>query len=151
MSKINFAAIVIYYMLYACNCIIPFPFKTTMFFIMLCLLQDTECMKREISDKTTKCIESGELLHPTVYRVPTRTPGTHIYYVSIDSLIYRFKTCLKAMDISFKLHYVLNLEYSHASKQAYLLLQHHFYEMPSKDDSLSPALSLLLTALKKHC
>lgn len=47
---------------YGCIFLISY-FKTTLFLIMLCLLQDTAGTKREIADKTKRCIESGELLN----------------------------------------------------------------------------------------
>ena len=69
MSTLNFV-ISIYLLFSICYAALISPFnllhtsyfKTTLFLIMLCLLQDTDSLEKEIAGGTNMCLESGELL-----------------------------------------------------------------------------------------
>ena len=74
--------------------------------------------------------------------------GTNSYHVLVDKLHYHFKNVLKAVDISFKLHFVLGLKYPYESTQIYTFIQRYYYGIETKHDHVSPDLSVMLGALK---
>ena len=101
-----------------------------------------------MSDYAAQCAERGDLLYPRIYRIPNNNNTTD-YSVSVDKICYRFSNVIKAIDISVKLHFVLNLQYNFASEQVYLMIQRHFFNLIHASDRVSPSLALLLRVLEK--
>ena len=82
---------------------------------------------------------------PQVYFVR----DTRSYYVHFEHVSYHLPTALKAVDISFKIHAVLNLKYNLECIGTYLLLQRWYYNIHTVYDIISPSLAILLKLEKK--
>lgn len=88
-------------------------------------------------------------LQPAIYRVQaTDEPAT--YYVVVNRTTYAFRSSLRAVDISIKLHQLYHLEYTRASCQTYLFFQTVLFGIKTKYDKISPALALLTQKFKNR-
>lgn len=98
-----------------------------------------------ILEKRRKTYESrGLTAQPAIIEVRSDKP---LFYVRADQIVYSFDSALKPLDISFKMHFVLNLKYAHKLNQTYLFIQKFIFKLDTKYDKVSPALSVILAQL----
>lgn len=71
------------------------------------------------------------------------------FFVIVDTLKFKFSSLVKAIDISFKIHYVFNIEYSKEAEHVWRFFQKYFFQITHKNDKNTTALLTLLTELRK--
>lgn len=75
----------------------------------------------------------GDLLHPKKF------------IVHFDGVIWSFPTFIQAMDVCFKLHYVLKIEYAAEARNVWTFLQMFAYKI--KATGPSPDVTALISSL----
>lgn len=68
-------------------------------------------------------------------------------YVTVEPITYTFKSILKAVDIGFKLHVVLNLKFSPECHGVYTFLQRFVFKIATEQDMVSPSVAILISEL----
>lgn len=111
-------------------------------------LQSSTEIKQKLKERKEKCISHGVTAQPIVLAVAP-TPGKiNQCFVVIDEVLYEVKGLLKSVDVCFKAIMALNAEYSIESKHAYLFVQRYFYEIKTKNDNMTSAISSLIGLMK---
>lgn len=112
------------------------------------LFQSVQEMQEVLRQREATCFQHKTTLQPCMFKVASGDQQP-TYYLSLNKIRYRFATCIKTLDISTKLHQVLDLQYMHQSSQAYTLIQKSCFGIDTVVDRVSPALSVLLEKCSK--
>lgn len=70
-------------------------------------------------------------------------------FVCINNIKYKAHTLLRTLDLSFKIHMMLNCEYSVAAKNVYLFFQRYFFDVETPNDVMTTHVSSLLARMKQ--
>lgn len=70
-------------------------------------------------------------------------------YVSVDDVLYKIDSVIKAIDVCFKIFHVLHVKYPPECSLVWLLLQKGIYRMSTKWDKKSTKVYTLLQEFKK--
>mgnify|MGYP000336096836 CR=1 FL=1 len=100
-------------------------------------------MQKELERRKEECENRQTTLQPCMFQVQVSAEGQSTYFSSFNQVFYKFSKCVKILDISTKLHQVLDLKYAHQSNQAYMFVQRCCFNINTKYDKVSPALSVL--------
>ena len=103
-------------------------------------------MNEELEKRQTKYKSRGLTAQPSIIEV--KNDHESIFYIRVDNIIYRFDSFLKALDICFKMHFVLNLKYAHEINQTLLLIQKTIFKIDTEYDRVSPALSIFIKEIE---
>lgn len=93
--------------------------------------------------------ELGLSLQPFIIAIGpelTQLNEFHVYYKRIH---YKLDTMLKSLDITFKLHFCLNIPYALESKHVWLFIQQYLYRINTTNDIKSPNVITLMSDLDK--
>lgn len=104
-------------------------------------------MTKDIIRKQKNCEETGLSAQPQIYYIVDQKQ----YYIKCYDISYKCNTILKAVDISLKLHMVLNLRYDPICFSTYTFLQKCIFKIDTEYDSVSPSLSVLMKKVELHC
>lgn len=105
-------------------------------------------MQDVLKQREELCRKQNMTLQPCMFRM-THSEGRVTYYLSVNKVRYHFSRCVKLIDISTKLHQVLDLHYMHQCNQAYTFIQ-RCLGVATVHDKISPALSVLLMKCGKQ-
>lgn len=99
-------------------------------------------------DKTRAYLHENKLcLQPFIVAVGSEEMVSH-FFVVLDTAKYRFESVVTAVDFCYKLHFVLNLEYSPFCVQVWTFVQKYFYGMKTKYDATFTTVTSALSDLK---
>lgn len=71
----------------------------------------------------------------------------HSSYISVDEVVYKVDSPLRAVDSCFKLFHVLHAKYPPQSENIWLAIQKAFYEVHTPWDKMSPTVSSVVASL----
>ena len=102
-----------------------------------------------ISEEKTLASSTNRTLQP---RMICAVQGSEVIssHVVINDTIYKVPTVLKALEISFKAHMVLNAAYSPETHNFYTFIQKHIFEISTKFDKVNSCVASLQETLLKH-
>jgi hypothetical protein len=102
-------------------------------------------MKEKIEGRKLKCVQDKTTSQPSIYHVSEG--NDHSYYLQVDSIAYSCRSSLKVVDAAIKTHMALNLKYSSEATHPYTFLQRFGYNIRTRFDKITPAVSILLKTL----
>lgn len=105
------------------------------------LFQSLNDMNERANRQTLKHCQLKLPLQPQIFTIS----GTRNCYIKVDPIVYSVSSLIKAVDISMKLHMILNLQYSPECHGVYTFLQRHIYNIKTDHDRVSPSVSILLS------
>lgn len=70
------------------------------------------------------------------------------YLIVLDTIIYRTENIIKAIDIAFKMQFVLYIGYPQESHLVWLFIQNYFYDIKLQNDKQATAVTCLIRDLK---
>lgn len=110
--------------------------------------QSSDDLQQKIEERIQQCKSLGITMQPLVVAV-TPTEGTvESCHIVIDNTSYKTTGLIRTLDISFKIVMALDAEYNIESKYAYLFLQRFFYDIKTKNDKMTSAISNLIGKLE---
>lgn len=99
------------------------------------------------SRKTPKSRECNEL-QPFIILVGETPDESNRFYIFINDILYETESFLKALSITYQMHFILNIEYAKECTQVWYLIQDFFYNMPLEDFHKTSAFYSLSNQLK---
>lgn len=88
-------------------------------------------------------------LQPFIFIIGENLYSQNQYFVYCDKIKFKCVSLLAALDCTFKLFQVFNLEYPLQCKAVWQFIQTFFYNIKTKYDDAFPAINLLICKLKK--
>ncbi|XP_011858711.1 PREDICTED: uncharacterized protein LOC105556239 [Vollenhovia emeryi] len=98
------------------------------------LIPDVSKLEETINSRNTKFQERKIIRQPFVIIVGADIDSILHSYVSVNDILYKFESPLRALEVSFKIFFVLNADYSIDSHPLWLLLQKAVYGINTKHD-----------------
>lgn len=111
-----------------------------------CQINTINDLDRKVQQKNDQSAKLGLSQQPYVIGVG-EISAIETYYVIIDEIRYKFDNFVKALDICFKSHYVLNIDYSKESQLIWLFIQIYFFNIRHANDKTSTSLISLIAEL----
>lgn len=111
------------------------------------ILTSAAVVKTKIEERVAKYKEMG--LTNQTYIIAVGEDRYKIQYclVILDAIIYRLDNLVKALDVAFKIQFVLNIEYSKECKLVWLFIQKYFYNIHLNSDKKSTSVLSLIQEL----
>lgn len=111
---------------------------------MNCIFQDPVEIEDLIQKKRDKYRIYGLTLQPVIFADITNST----YYIVFDDIKYNVDTILKAIDVTFKILQVLNLEYPMESKSIWIFIQKYLYKISTPFDITLSSVEVMCNDLK---
>ncbi|XP_055919725.1 uncharacterized protein LOC129951543 [Eupeodes corollae] len=102
---------------------------------------------QSISLRREKLQELGLTLQPYILIVGTSLDKIKSYFVVINEIKYVFNSIIEAVDICFKIIFMINAEYPAESKSTWMFIQKAFFKLSTTFDKESTAANTLLAQL----
>lgn len=99
-----------------------------------------------IDRKKAFCIGKDIKLQP--FLIYIQEPNDQ-FCICYDSIFYSFNSLLNAVDILFKIFFVLNIQYPIESIKFWIFIQRFFYNIERSDDKVSSDIIDLINHMKK--
>ncbi|XP_066590164.1 uncharacterized protein [Prorops nasuta] len=93
--------------------------------------------------------EFGQTLQPFVMVIGPTIGKIISAYICVNEIMYLAENVLKAIDICFKIFFVLNIQYSPESEHIWLLIQKYIYNINSNCDKKCSLVNEILSDLKQ--
>lgn len=101
-----------------------------------------------ISARTERYFAMGLSNQAYIIGVGDNISTVTYYLIVLDTIIYRTENIIKAIDIAFKMQFVLYIGYPQESHLVWLFIQNYFYDIKLQNDKQATAVTCLIRDLK---
>ena len=105
--------------------------------------QKTEDIDNEVDKLKARLRKRNETLQPLILVTGSLTGITESFAI-VDDYKYKVPSCLDALDLTFKLFYLLDCEYPKASLRLWQYIQHGLYDIAIPGEALIKPIKELL-------
>lgn len=95
-------------------------------------------MDKEIAKLRQEAKVQKSTIQPCLIALGQNLFESKHFYTFCDGIMYKFNSIIAAVDICFKLFYVLNLEYPLKSHNAWMFFERNVYKMKTSSSNLLP-------------
>lgn len=104
-------------------------------------------VQSSITSRNQNYLAMGLTNQTYIIGVGDNTASVTYYLVVLDTIQYRAENLVKAIDIAFKMQFVLDSDYAQQCCLVWLLIQNYFYEIRLPSDKKSTAVTCLMSDL----
>lgn len=100
-----------------------------------------------MAEREAKYKEMGLTSQAYIIAVSEDKISPDYYLVVLDNILYRLDNLVKAVDVAFKIQFVLNVEYARECSLVWLFFQKYFYGINLNTDKKSTSVACLIREL----
>lgn len=116
---------------------------------LLKIVEEESDLVSSLEEDVQKAANENTTLQPRIICV-VQNEKVSTSCVVINNVIYKLPTVVKALDVSFKAHMVLNAEFSRETHNFYTFVQKHIYDISTKFDKINHCVATLLEKLARN-
>lgn len=109
-----------------------------------CTISNAAAAKTKIQERDTKYKEMGMTNQTYIMAIGEDKFAIEYFLVILDGIIYRLDNMVKAIDVAFKMQFVLGIEYARECVLVWLFIQNYFYNINLNTDKKSTSVSCLI-------
>lgn len=112
------------------------------------IVSKSEDVTAVLDENVALASKNGRTLQPRIMVI--KDGDKIVSRVVINKTVYKVPTVLKALDVSFKAHMVLNALYSSETHNVYSFIQSHVFSISTDYDKITPTVASLHQSLMKE-
>lgn len=97
-------------------------------------------LAEQIKDLRQKYVQEKKTLQPCLLVVGADLFTAEAFYTLCDGTLYKYPTFVAALNVCYKIFYVLNVNYPAASKNFWLFVQTIIFELEMENNEKIPSL-----------
>lgn len=101
-------------------------------------INNTNDLENTFKKKEVKLLKYKKTLQPCLIGVKSEVDGTFVYVKLKEGIHYKFTHLLQALDVCFKSHFVLSLDYMFECSNVWKLLELYLYKIEDKKEEYMP-------------
>lgn len=106
-------------------------------------------METELSDRRTRILDRKEREQPLAVIVGKTLGSIEVCYVCINDLRYQVASVLRAIDVTFKSFFALQLDYPKDAAYPWMVVQSRIYGICGETDRIVPPVSKFIGDLRQ--